>query len=132
MPLRRPVMVQSIDFNPTVFTNGTTYTIYTIPRGWKLIGFDTEITTVFNGTTPTLKAGDGTITDRYALTTDITATALGLYPGKGTASTGIAATLGSLATAAAGLSVIITIGNAGGGPNAGAGRFHLTLMQVIP
>lgn len=122
--------VQVLEFSvPIVPGTPAAYTLYTVPQGHRIMDVTTRITTVFDGTTPTLKVGDGTITDRFALTTEITTATVGLYNGKGTATTGFAATAGVVVTPAAGLPIVVTYAVAAAGTT-GAARVLLTLMKI--
>lgn len=120
--------VQVLEFNLSLLPNGSTYTMYTVPQGHKILDVTTRITTILDGT-PSIKIGDGTITDRFALIADITPGTVGIYQGKGTAVTGIAATGGVVVTPAAGLPVTIT--HAATGATAGAARVLLTFVKIV-
>ncbi|MFN8525115.1 MAG: hypothetical protein U0821_18620 [Chloroflexota bacterium] len=122
------LIVKEVNYVPSAYTNGNTVTIHKQAQYERIVAMSCEIQTAFNGTTPTLKAGDGTTTDLYMLTADITAGTPGLYPGKGTATTGMAAMGGILATAAAGKDVVVTFGS-GGSPTAGAAKFTITYYR---
>lgn len=82
----RKVYYEEYIFTPTasqLTTVGpTTFNMFKVPAGYRVLHCDLYITTAFSGGTPTITVGDGDDDDGFIDTGDVTMGSAGIYAGK--------------------------------------------------